>query len=65
MSAIMARQEGRVQLEQSYMRLTFNLAKIDNAGVLSATIEETQIRIKKRLAEAGEVKKPGVEFPRH
>jgi hypothetical protein len=42
MSATMAQQGGRVQLEQSDMRLALNMAKIAKEGISHATIEETK-----------------------
>jgi len=63
MSATMARQGGRVQLEQSDMRLALNMAKMAKGGFSRATIEETQFLIKKPQAEVREEKKRGVEFP--
>jgi hypothetical protein len=39
-SATMAGQGGRVQLEQSDMRLSLNMAKIVNEGFLRGAIEE-------------------------
>jgi len=51
MSATMARQGGRVQLEQTDMRLALNMAKIAKRGFSRATIEETQHLIKKPRAE--------------
>jgi len=65
MSATMARQGGRVQLEQSDMRLALNIAKMAKGGFALAAIEETQFRIKKPRAEVREEKKRGVEFPGH
>jgi len=65
MSATMARQRGRVQLEQSDMRLTVNMAKMAKGGFSRAAIEETQHLIKKPCAEVQEEKKRGVEFPVH
>jgi len=47
----MARQGGRVQLEQSDMHLAFNMAKMAKEGFLCATIEEMQQLIKKPHAE--------------
>jgi len=38
----MARQGGRVQLEQSDMRLASNIAKMAKEGIACAEIEETQ-----------------------
>jgi len=65
MSATMARQGGRVQLEQSDMCLALNMAKMATGGFSHATIEETQYLIKKPSAEVWEEKQRGVEFPRH
>ena len=65
MSATMARQGGRVQLEQSDMRLALNMAKMAKSGFSRAAIEETQQLIKKPRAEVREEKKRGVEFPGH
>jgi len=65
MSATMARQGGRVQLEQSDMRLALNTAKMAKEGFLRAAIEETKYLIKKSRAEVREEKKRGVEFPGH
>ena len=42
MSATMARQGGRVQLEQSDKRLALNVAKMAKEGFSRAAIEETQ-----------------------
>jgi len=41
MSATMARQRGRVQLEKSDMRLVLNMAKMAKEGFLRVAIEET------------------------
>ena len=65
MSATMARQGGRVQLEQSDMRLALNMAKMAKEGFSRAAIEETKYLIKKPRAEVREEKKRGVEFPGH
>ena len=65
MSATMARQGGRVQLEQSDMHLALNMAKMAKGGISCAAIEETQQQIKKPRAEVREEKKRGVEFPMH
>jgi len=51
MSATMARQGGRVQLEQSDMGLALNLAKMAKEGFLHAGIDEKQYLIKKPHAE--------------
>jgi len=63
MSATMARQGGRSQLEQSDMRQALNIAKIANRGFSRAAIEETQFQIKQPGAEVREEKKRGDEFP--
>jgi len=63
MSATMARQRGRVQLEQSDMGLALNVAKMPNGGFSRATFKETHQSIKKPRAEVQEEKKRGVEFP--
>jgi len=65
MSATMARQGGRVQLEQSDMRLVLNMVKMANEGFLRAAIEEMKYLIMKPCAEVREEKKRGVEFPGH
>jgi len=64
MSATMARQGGRVQLEQSDMRLALNVVKMAIEGFSRAGIEETQFLIEKPRAEVREEKKWDVEFPR-
>jgi len=65
MSATMARQGGRVQLEKSNMRLALNMAKITKEGFSRTAIEETKYLMKKPRAEVREEKKRGVEFPGH
>jgi len=65
MSATMARQGGRVQLEQSDMRLALNMAKMAKEGISRTSIEETKYLIKKPRAEVREEKKRGVESPGH
>ena len=65
MSATMARQGDRVQLEQSDIRLALSMAKMTKGGFSRATMEETQQLIKKPRAEVREEKKRGVEFPGH
>jgi len=65
MSATMVRQGGRVQLEQSDMRLALNMAKMAKGGFSRAAIEETQQLIQKPRAEVREEKQRGVEFPGH
>ena len=42
MSAIMARQGGRVQLGQSDMRLALNMARMAKGWFLRATMQDTQ-----------------------
>ena len=65
MSATMARQGWRVQLEQSDMRLAWNIVKMANGGFSQAAIEKMQLLIKIPSAEVREEKKRGVEFPGH
>jgi len=65
MSATMARQGGRVQLEQSDMRLVLNMAKMAKEGFSRGAIAETQYLMKKSYPEFREEKKWGVEFPGH
>ena len=65
MSATMARQGGRVQLEQSDMCLALNMAKMAKCGFSRAAVEEMQYLIKKPRAEVREEKKRGVEFHGH
>jgi len=63
MSATMARQGGRVQLELSDMLLALNMAKMAKGGFSRAAMKYTQQIIKKPGAKVGEEKKQGVEFP--
>jgi hypothetical protein len=65
MAATMARQGGRVQLEQSDMRLGLNMAKMAKEGFSCAAIEETKYLIKKPHTEVRKEKMQGVEFPAH
>jgi len=65
MSATMATQGGRVQLEQSDMRLALNMARMAKGGFSRTPIEETQQLIRKPRAEVREEKKRGVQFPGH
>jgi hypothetical protein len=65
MSATIARQGGRVQLEQSDMRQALNKAKMAKEGFLRATTEETKYLIKKPHTEVRKEKKRGIEFPGH
>jgi len=61
----MARQRGRVQLEQSDMRLALNMAKMAKRRFSRAAIEEMQYLIKKPRAEVWEEKKRGIGFSGH
>jgi len=61
----MARQGGRVQLKQSDMCLSLNMATMAKGGFSCAAIEEKQQLIKKPHAEVREEKKWGVEVPAH
>ena len=65
MSATMARQGGRVQLEQSDMRVALNMAKMAKAGGSRSVNKEMNYLIKKSCAEVREGKMLGVEFPGH
>jgi len=65
MSATMAKQGGRVQLEQSDIRLASNMAKMAKGGLSRAAIDEMQQLIKKPRTEVRDEKKWGVEFPGH
>jgi len=65
MSATMARQGGRVQLEPSDMRLALNMAKMAKESFSRAAIEETKYLVKKPHAEVREEKTRGVVFPGH
>ena len=61
----MATQGGRVQLEQSDMRLALNMGKMAKEGCSRAAIEETKYLIKTPCANVREEKKRGVEYPGH
>jgi len=65
MAATMAWQGGRVELEQSDMRLALHMAKMAKEWFSHAAIVETQYRINRPGAEVREVKKRGVEFDGH
>jgi len=65
MSATMARQGGRVQLEQSDMRLALNMAKMAKEGFSRVAIEATKYLIKKPRAYVRQEKTRGVEFAGH
>jgi hypothetical protein len=51
MSATWARQGGRVQLEQSDMRLALNMAKMAKEGFLRTAIEEMKYLIRTPRSE--------------
>jgi hypothetical protein len=61
----MATQGGRVQLEQSDMRLALNMAKMAKGVFSRAALEEMQYQIKKPRGDVREEKKRGVEFAGH
>jgi hypothetical protein len=65
MSAIMARQGGRVQLEQSDMRLALNMAKMAKEVFSHAAIEESKYLIQNPRAEVQEEKNRGIQFQGH
>ena len=65
MSATMARQGGRVQLEQSDMGLALGMAIMAKGRFSSATIEEIHYLMKNPQAEVREEKMLGVECPWH
>jgi len=61
----MARQGGRVQLQQSDMCLAVNLAQMATGGVSHGAVEETQYLITKPGTKVRDEKKRAVEFPGH
>jgi len=65
MSAPMAKQGGRVQLEQSDMHLALNMTKKAKGGFSRAAIEEIQYLIKKPQGGVRAHKWWGVEIPGH
>jgi len=65
MSATMAGQGGRVQLEQSDMRLALNRAKMAKEGFLCTAIGETQQLIKNPRTDVREEMNRGVVVPGH
>jgi hypothetical protein len=65
MSATIAREGVRVQLEQSDMCLALNFAKMAKRGFSRTAIEETQHLIKKTRASVREETTSGVEFSGH
>jgi len=62
MSANMARQRGRVQLEHSDLCLPMNMAKMEKGGISRAAIDDIQCVIKIPVAEVREEKIGGVAF---
>jgi len=65
MAATVARQGGRVQLEQSDMHLALNIAKMAKVGFSHAAIEEMQFLIRKPQVEVRQEKKRGVDISGH
>jgi hypothetical protein len=65
MSATMAMEGGRVQLEQSNIHLALTMAKMAKEGYSQATIEEMKYLIEQSCAKVQEEKKWGIEFPVH
>jgi len=65
MSANMAKQGGRIQLEQSNKHLALNMAKIGNRGFSRTGTEELQHLINRLQVDVREERKRGVEFPGH
>jgi hypothetical protein len=65
MSATIARQGGRVQLEDSDMRLALNMAQMAKEGFSCAAFEEPNYLLETPRAEVREEKIQGVEFPGH
>jgi len=61
----MARQGGRVQLEQSDMHLTLNTPKSAKERFMSAAIVETQQLFKKPHTDVRNETKWGVLYPGH
>jgi hypothetical protein len=59
MSATMARQGGRVELEQSDMRLALNMAKMAKGGFSRAAVQETHYLIKNHVPRS-EKRRSGV-----
>jgi len=65
MSASMARQGGRVQLEPSNMHLAMNMAKMSKGRFPNSVIEHTQSLNSNPCTEVWEENNRGVEFPSH
>jgi hypothetical protein len=64
-TATIARQGGRIELEQSDMRVALNMATMAKQRFSQATLEETKYLIKAPHTEVQEEKKRGVELPGH
>jgi hypothetical protein len=64
-AATMCKHAGRVQLEQSDLRLTMNIMDKSVNGLSSANVDETLDIIRKPRAELREEKRRGVEFKGH
>jgi hypothetical protein len=65
MSATMARQVDRVQLEQSDMLVALNMAKMAKGGFSRPALEEMQQLISQPRPEVREQQMRGVQFPGH
>jgi hypothetical protein len=65
MTANIARQGGRVQLEQSDICLAMDMAKMAKGGLSCTAIVEMQYLIKRPCAKVSEEQKQGVEFTEH
>jgi len=65
MSATIARQGVRVQLENSEISLALNIAKMAKGGFSRTAIEETPYLIKRTGQEVRDEKKWGVKFAGH
>jgi len=63
MSAIMATQGGRVQLEKSHMRVALNMGKNVKEGFSRAAIVEIQLLINNHHTEVRKDKKWVVDLP--
>jgi len=65
MSADMARQGGRLQLEKFDLGLSLNMANMAKEWCSKAIIEDTQQRMEQPHAQVREEMMRGVLFPRH
>ena len=65
MSPTLARRGGQVQLEQSDMRLTLNMANMAKEGFSRTASQEMQQLIKKRRTQIRDEMQRGVVFPGH